>query len=234
MKNLIYYLFPLFLIACKSETKEADNSVQNLKEYSINQFMDNESVNGGSFSPDKSKLLVTSNRTGVYNMYTVSTKTGEFIPESKSDSSSVFSISYFPNDDRILFRMDENGNELNHIYMKDSIGVTDLTPYEGSNSNFYGWAENKESFFFGSNKRDKRFFDLYELEISTFEPTLLFENLEGYNFNGISNDKQSLALSKTVNTNDSDLFIYNLNNKSYTKINYIVYLFLLVHQQYNY
>mgnify|MGYP000556933024 CR=1 FL=1 len=115
MKNLIYYLLPLLIIACNSETKEIDNSVQNLKEYSINQFMDNESVNGGSFSPDKSKLLVTSNRTGVYNMYTVSTKTGEFIPESKSDSSSVFSISYFPNDDRILFRMDENGNELEFV-----------------------------------------------------------------------------------------------------------------------
>ena len=93
MKKFIYYLLPMLLLACKSETKETDNSVQNLKEYSINQFMDNESVNGGSFSPDKSKLLVTSNRTGVYNMYTVSTKTGEFIPESKSDSSSVFSIS---------------------------------------------------------------------------------------------------------------------------------------------
>ncbi|GGK45677.1 MULTISPECIES: S9 family peptidase [Flavobacteriaceae] len=221
MKKIIYYLLPILLIACNTEPKEADNSVQNLKEYSINQFMDNESVNGGSFSTDKSKLLVTSNRTGVYNMYTVSTKTGEFIPESKSDSSSVFSISYFPNDDRILFRMDDNGNELNHIYMKDSTGITDLTPYEGSNSSFYGWAKNKESFFFGSNKRDKRFFDVYEMNISTFKPTLLFENLEGYNFNGISNNKKYLALSKTVNTSDSDLFIYNFEDKSFTKINEI-------------
>ncbi|WP_111707491.1 S9 family peptidase [Lutibacter citreus] len=222
MKKFIYYLLPMLLIACKSETKETDNSVQNLKEYSINQFMDNESVYGGSFSTDKSKLLITSNRTGVYNMFTVSTKTSEFIPESKSDSSSVFSISYFPNDDRILFKMDDNGNELNHIYMKDSSGITDLTPFKGSNSSFYGWAKNKESFFFESNKRDERFFDVYEMNISTFEPTLLFENLEGYNFNGISNDKQYLALSKTVNSNDSDLFIYNLNDKSYTKINDIL------------
>lgn len=219
MKKNIYFLLPMLVIACNNEPKEDDKTVQNLKEYSINQFMDNESVNGGSFSPDKSKLLITSNRTGVYNMYTVSTKTGEFIPESKSDSSSVFSISYFPNDDRILFSMDDNGNELDHIYMKDSTGVTDLTPFEGANSSFYGWAKNNESFFFGSNKRDKRYFDIYEMDISTFEPVLFFENLEGYNFNGISNDKQYLALSKTVNTNDSDLFIYNLNNKSYTKIN---------------
>ncbi|WP_372767954.1 alpha/beta fold hydrolase [Lutibacter sp.] len=219
MKKLIYYLLPILIVACNSKTKEADNSVKNLKEYSINQFMDNESVNGGSFSHDKSKLLVTSNRTGVFNMFTISTKNGEFTPESKSDSSSVFSISYFPNDDRILFRMDDNGNELHHIYMKDSTKVTDLTPYKGSTSSFFGWAKDNESFFFGSNNRDHRYIDVYEMNINTFQSKLLFENKEGYNFNGLSNDKNYLALSKTVNTNDSDLFIYNLNNKTFTKIN---------------
>jgi dipeptidyl aminopeptidase/acylaminoacyl peptidase len=222
MKKYIYFLIPILTIACNSEPNEVDKTVKNLKEYSINQFMDNESVNGGSFSTDNSKLLVTSNRTGVYNMYTVSIKTGEFIPESKSDSSSVFSISYFPNDDRILFSMDNNGDELNHIYMKDATGVTDLTPFEGSTSMFYRWAKNQESFYFGSNKRDPKFIDVYEMNISTFEPTLLFENLEGYNANAISNNKQYLALTKTVNTNDSDLFIYNLNEKSYTKVNDIL------------
>lgn len=221
MRKFIYFVLPLLFIACNNEPKDNGKTVKNLKEYSINQFMDNESVNGGSFSSDKSKLLVTSNRTGVYNMYTVSTKTGEFIPESKSDSSSVFAISYFPNDDRILFRMDDNGNELNHIYVKDASKITDLTPYEGANSSFYGWAKNNESFFFGSNKRDNRFFDIYEMNISTFEPTLIFENLEGYNFNGISNDKKHLALSKTINTSDSDLFIYNFEDKSFTKVNEI-------------
>jgi len=219
MRKFIYFVLPLLLIACNNEPKEDGKTVKNLKEYSINQFMDNESVNGGSFSSDKSKLLVTSNRTGVYNMYTVSTKTGEFIPESKSDTSSVFAISYFPNDDRILFRMDDNGNELNHIYVKNATKITDLTPYEGANSSFYGWAKNNESFFFGSNKRDNRFFDIYEMNISTFEPTLIFENLEGYNFNGISNNKKYLALSKTINTSDSDLFIYNFEDKSFTKVN---------------
>jgi len=212
----------MLIIACNNETKKVDISVKNLKKYTINQFMDNESVNGGSFSSDKSKLLVTSNRTGVYNMYAVSTKTSEFIPESKSDSSSVFAISYFPNDNRILFSMDDNGNELRHIYMKDSTKVTDLTPYEGATSSFYGWAKNQKSFFFGSNNRDKRFFDVYEMDTKTFQPTLIFENLEGYNFNGISNNKKYLALSKTVNTNDSDLFIYNLADKTFTQINEIL------------
>jgi len=64
MRKFIYFVLPLLLIACNNEPKEDGKTVKNLKEYSINQFMDNESVNGGSFSSDKSKLLVTSNRTG--------------------------------------------------------------------------------------------------------------------------------------------------------------------------
>lgn len=39
--------------------------------------MDNEAIRGG-FSPDKTKLLVSSNRSGIYNMYTVPTDGGEF------------------------------------------------------------------------------------------------------------------------------------------------------------
>ena len=58
MRKFIYFVLPLLLIACNNEPKEDGKTVKNLKEYSINQFMDNESVNGGSFSSDKSKLLV--------------------------------------------------------------------------------------------------------------------------------------------------------------------------------
>jgi len=222
MKKIIYLLLAISIIACKSEPKETEKTVKNLKKYSINQFMDNESVYGGSFSNNKSKLLVTSNRTGVYNMYTISTKTGEFIPESKSDSSSVRSIGYFPNDDRILFKMDNNGNELYHIFLKDGDLIKDLTPQKESRSIFYGWAKDGESFFYGSNKRDSRFMDVYEMNIQKFQPDLVFENQEGYNFKGISNNKKYLALSKIVNTNDSNLFLFNLNDKSYTKINDIL------------
>ena len=46
------------------------------------------------------------------------------------------------------------------------------------------------------------------MDIENFESKLIYENKEGYDFNEISNDKQYIAVTKTVNTNDVD-FIFN-------------------------
>ncbi len=218
MKNQILLLAVLFsFFSCKKEEKKEEN--KEIATYSIEQFMDNESVFGGSFSPDNTKLLVTSNRSGIFNMYTVPTSGGEFTPLSTSDSSSVYAISYFPDDERILFRMDDNGDEIFKIFVMDGDNVTRLTPEKNARAIFYGWAKDGKSFYYGSNEKDARFMDVYQMNTADFSPELIYNNSEGYNFGGISPDGNYMAVSKSINTNDSDLFIYNLKDRSLTKIN---------------
>ncbi|MEZ2415632.1 alpha/beta fold hydrolase [Muriicola sp. E247] len=219
MKKVALLLFLAILWNCK-EKEATDTIAENLKTYTIEQMMDNENVGGGSFSPDLSKLLVTSNRSGIYNMYTVPVKGGAFQAISESDSSSVFAISYFPEDERMLFRMDNNGDEIYHIFLRDNDGThKDLTPYEGARSLFYRWAKDDKGFYFGSNQRDNRYIDLYKMDLATLTPTLVYQNDEGYNLEAISNNEKLLALSKSINTNDSDLFLYNLDEGTLTQIN---------------
>ena len=209
----------LALLSCKEEAKEPALA-ETLSSYTIEQMLDNESVGGGSFSPDKSKLLVHSNRSGIYNLYTVSAEGGQFTPVTASDSSSVFAISYFPEDQRKLFRMDNNGDEIYHIHMMDEDGSQqDLTPWEGARSLFYRWSEDKKSFYFGSNKRDANFMDLYKMDLESLVPTLIFKNDEGYQMEAISGDEAYLALSKPINTNDSDLFLYRMSDGSLIQVN---------------
>lgn len=219
MNRVLILCLLVVFTSCKKD-KDTKDVALNLKQYTIEQFMDNEAVGGGSFSPDKSKLLVSSNKSGIYNMYTVPVTGGEFTPITQSDSSSIFAISYFPNDERMLYRADGNGDEIYHIYLRDLDGsVTDLTPDEGARATFYGWAHDGKSFGYGSNKRDKRFMDIYEMNIEDMTSKLIYQNDGGYNMNTISSDKNLIALSKAINTNDSDLFIYNRTNKSLTKVN---------------
>lgn len=224
MKKIILLLTAAVLVsACKTEKKKDGENNNSIKQYSIEQIMDNENVSGGSFSPDNSKLLVTSNRSGIYNMYTVSTSGGDLTPITKSDSSSVFATSYFPKDERMLFRMDNNGDEIFHLFLRDVNGnIKNLTPVKGARAGFFGWAKDEKSFFYTSNKRDKRFMDLYEMDIETFTPKMIYKNEEGYNVSAISNNKNILALSKTINTNDSDLFLFDRTSKVVTKINLTV------------
>ena len=219
MKKLSILFAILLIWSCKEEPKEP-TIAESMKTYTIEQMMDNEAIGGASFSPDKSKILLSSNRSGIYNMYTVPITGGQMEPITKSDSSSVFAISYFPKDERMLFRMDGNGDEIYHIYLRDKDGShKDLTPFEGKRANFYGWTEDKSSILFASNKRDDRYDDLYEMDTETFNPNMLYQNEDGYFIGGLSDDKKYLPLIKPINTNDSDLFLYNLEDKSMVKIN---------------
>ena len=219
MRNLLACLVFMLIWSCKEEPKKP-SIAETMKTYTINQMMDNEAIGGGSFSPDNAKLLISSNRSGIYNMYTVPTSGGDLTPITKSDSASIFAISYFPEDERILFRMDGNGDEIFHIYMRDTNGEqTDLTPAEGARATFYGWAKDDDSFYYTSNERNPRNDDVYELDLNTLKPTLIYENSDGYSIGGISNDKEYITLEKPINTNDSDLFIYSMADKKLTKIN---------------
>jgi len=142
-----------------------------IKQYSIEQFMNTTSIFGSSFSHDDKLILFSSNATGVYNGYTIPVGGGESTPITHSEENTIYTISFFPNDNRILYHSDEAGNEIYHIYLKDENGgVTDLTPDSGSRSVFYGWSHDRKSFFYGSNKRNPKFMDLYEMDIKSLKP----------------------------------------------------------------
>lgn len=216
MKQLILCLAAVtFLVSC-NEKKETPKEVAT---YSIEQFMDNESVFGGSFSPDNSKILVTSNRSGINNMYTIPIDGGEMTPLTKSDSSSIYAVSYFPEDERILFRMDGNGDEIYKLYVYENNQIERLTPAENVRALFYGWSGDETHFYYGSNERDSRLTDIYKMDVETLTPQLVYENDEAYDFGGVSQTGKYIAFSKAINTNDSDLFLYNTEDKSLTKIN---------------
>jgi dipeptidyl aminopeptidase/acylaminoacyl peptidase len=178
--------------------------------YTIEQFMNTESLASVSFSHDESTILFGSDKSGVFNAYSMKLKdnTSKKLTESKSDA--VFPVSYFPNDNRFLVQSDKGGNEIIHIHLYEENGYTkDLTPGENEKASFYGWSEDKASFFYESNKRDERFMDLYEMDIETFTPNLLFKNEEGYQITAVSPDKKYIALHKPITANNSDMFLYS-------------------------
>ncbi len=214
MKNFVK-LLPLILLILASCSK----SVKEVPDYSIDQFMSNVSMFGGDFSADETKLLITSDQSGVYNAYTIPVEGGELTPLTQSDSTSVFAISFFPEDDRILYHSDNNGNEVYHIFLRNLDGsVKDLTPDSMARSTFYKWNFDEESFLYGSNKRDPRFMDLYEMDIETFGAKMIFQNDEGLEFEGNSRNERYSAFSKSITTSNNELYIYDMETKKFTHI----------------
>lgn len=220
MKQLIVLGTALVLFtACKETQKEEIAETKEIQHYSIAQFMDNESAFANGYSADKRHILMTSNRSGIYNMYTTTAAGGDLNPITKSDSASIYGISYFPEDDRILFRMDGNGDEIFKIYMKDGETIKALTPIEKVRALFRGWSKDGKSFYYGSNERDPRFMDHYEMDVATLTSKLIYEIEEGFDFAGMSENKKYIALVSPINTNDTNLYILNTETGTKTKIN---------------
>ncbi|WP_298898737.1 prolyl oligopeptidase family serine peptidase [uncultured Psychroserpens sp.] len=218
--KLLGLCIAVLFFSCKEDTKDKAIAEREIQQYTIEQFMDNEAVGGGSFSADNSKLLVSSNRSGIYNVYTIPSTGGEMTPITQSDSTSITARSYFPNDDRMLLNADGNGDEIDHLFVRELDGtIKDITPEKGAKSSFYGWSKDDKHLYFGSNKRDPRFFDVYKMSIDDYASEMIYQNNDGLNFSGMSDDENYFALSKTVNTNDSDLFVYDSKTKEMVQIN---------------
>ncbi|KPJ88895.1 MAG: hypothetical protein AMS18_13035 [Gemmatimonas sp. SG8_17] len=194
-------------------------TARDVQQYTVADFYENDQYFGASFSPDKSRLLVTSNMTGVYNAYTIPVEGGEPLALTESTDDAIRAISFFPNDDRILYLQDDGGNELDHVFVRDPDGaIQDITPGENLKATFAGWADDEQSFFVETNERDARFFDLYEHDVDTYERSLVYENNEGYSFGGVSPDRRYLALVKPYTTSDLDIFLHDRQAGTTTNI----------------
>jgi dipeptidyl aminopeptidase/acylaminoacyl peptidase len=183
--------------------------------YAVADFYRNTSFLGSSWSADRRRLLVSSNRTGIWNAYAIPTDGAAEQPLTRSTTNAIFAQSYFPHDDRIIFTSDQAGNELTHVYVRNVDGTTrDVTPGEKLKANFLGWAGDDRSFFVSTNERDPRYFDLYDISADSFKRTLLFRNDSGFTLGPISRDRRFLAAVKSRTTSDADIHLVELKTGS--------------------
>ena len=212
-------LFLTLVVAVSTAVAQKKDAAP-VKEYTIEQFMNNARIGGSSFSSDERSILFFSNKTGIYNVYSVPVSGGAPSQLTNSTKESTFSVSYLPNDSRFLYSYDRGGNENSHIYLRELDGSErDLTPGEKVKANFLGWAHDRKSFFFSTNERDPRFFDIFEMPTDTFKPSLIYKDETGFEFGTISDDKKYIAFLKIGGSSaDADIYLYNAATKEVKNI----------------
>lgn len=209
MKKLILLLPLALALACNNKP-----AATKPKEYTMAQFMDIIQINGGAFSPDESKILINSKATGIFNAVEIDLKTGEQTPATNSTDNAIYAQSYFPGDNRIVYTSDNGGNEIDHIYIKNLDGsVMDLISDSTAKADFAGWSYDRKKMYYMSNGRDKRYFDMYRVDISksgegqVYPSTSVYKNEKGLNVSAISNDDRYIALNESITTNNSNMYL---------------------------
>lgn len=198
-------LMAVVLSCAKTEQVEKPKEIA---QYSIEQFYKNERIGGGSFNNDESKLIVSSNRTGIFNVYSIDLQNGDTQQLTFSDKESFFAIDEVPGTDKILYTADQGGNENNHLFLMEKDGtVTDLTPGDKVKAQFFGWNDDKSHMLYFSNVRDPKYFDLYKMDLSDWSSKMIYQNDQGLDISDVSHDEKWFSVTKTITTSENKLFL---------------------------
>ncbi len=211
MKKAMVFLAIVAFAACQQPGKIETET------YTIDQFYENTRIGGGAFSEDETKLLVSSDQSGIFNVYEINIEDSSKKRITFSDTESYFAIDYVPGGG-ILYSADKGGNEIDHIYLLEGDSTIDLTPGEEAKASFGGWNESNDAFYYISNVRDARFFDFYRMNIDDWNSEMIYQNDEGLDISGISNDENILALTKSITTSENKLFLFNRETGEMTEI----------------
>jgi len=177
-------------------------------QYTIEQFMNTSAMFGASFAPDERTVLVTSDRSGVFNVWEVPAQGGAPRQVTTSTTDGIFAVGFVPGERRFIYSQDRGGNENDHLYLQATDGtVRDLTPGDSLKAAFYDWSADDKSFFFGTNARDRRYFDVFQMPVATLAPRELFRDTVGYTLGAISGDGRWLALTRELTTQNNEMYL---------------------------
>ena len=194
------------------------NAQQFVKQYTIEQFYKTINYGGGNFNKQENKILLHDNSTGIFNVYEIDLATKVKKPLTRSSKESYFMIDYIPGSNDFLYTADKGGNENNHIYLQSGDSTRDLTPGEKEKAGFFGWNKAKTAFYYQSNVRDPKFFDVYKMSLSDWKPELLYTNEKGFDVGSISPDENHILLVKNITTDKNEMYLLDRKSGDLKKI----------------
>ena len=201
-KNLLLILIlTIFASSCEKPSLTA----QEFFDYT------NYSLSGShyGFNLSDERFLVNHNQSGISNAYEFDTQTLEFISVTTSDTKSFYGLSYFPSDDRVILQADNQGDELNHIFVKDEGEIIDLTDYENTRAKFLGFSVDGLSFYIASNQRDSKTLDIYKYSVDDYSKSMLYQNNAAYEVTAKSDGDRYFVLTNSVNNYSTQIVLYD-------------------------
>jgi dipeptidyl aminopeptidase/acylaminoacyl peptidase len=149
----------------------------------LTDFFDNPKISSAHISPDGTRLAFLAPDRGKLNVWVCALNEGpakaRLITRDEKRGIMYF---FWTRDSRyVLYLQDQGGNENFHLYRADpsaeKIDPADLTPFDGARAEVIDLPrEHPQKMLVALNSRDKRVFDVYELEIASGKLRLIEKN----------------------------------------------------------
>ena len=114
--SLLLAILVTSFIGCKQKEEKPREVTQ----YTIEQFYQTEGIAGSAFNSDETKILISSNRSGIFNIYEVTLNDSVKSALTASDKESLFIVDFFTYSIASLFVGSLHGFELSkNAYSKN-------------------------------------------------------------------------------------------------------------------
>lgn len=199
------------LAACSNEPGLAPVSKEHTALIDRELLFGNPSRSQGRLSPDGRQMSFRAPLDGVMNIWVAPAGQIDKARAITKDRGRGIPAHFWALDsDHVMYIQDKNGDENWHIYSVNlgNDEVTDLSPYEATQANLVGQDQSQPGVaIIGMNDRDPRWHDIYRVNISTGERSLLLEN-NTYGDVWVDNDLQVRLAGESTST--GGLIIHHL------------------------
>ncbi|MDP4012961.1 MAG: S9 family peptidase [Candidatus Nanoarchaeia archaeon] len=189
-----------------------------MAKYSIQDFLEIKGCGNASISPDGTNVSFLNNDTGTNQIYIIPIGGGE--KEQLTDfKESIFFQRFSPVENKIIFGLDEGGNERIKFYLLDiNTKKIKLLTENDATRRFGNISKEGKFISYSSNERNGVDFDVYLMNIETFEKELIFSEGEWCDALAFSPEGNYLVVSQAYSNIDNNLFLIDLNTKTFRNI----------------
>lgn len=219
MKSTVYACAVIGLLAIVSCNQPGEQP-RTPKQYTAEQLRNNIAVEAAGFNSDDTEILLSDNRTGIYNVYLLKIADTSVQQLTHSSTNANFAVDFLPGNTKYIITHDNGGDENYQLYLKTrgDTAAKNLTPWPGSANNFSGWSADKTAIFVSSNKRNPKYFDLWKLDTATWTPVLFYQNDSALTATVISPSQRYITLSKNITTDKNELYLFDRTTKTTRRI----------------
>ncbi|MCC7358116.1 MAG: S9 family peptidase [Anaerolineales bacterium] len=132
---------------------------------------------GPTFGPDGARLAFVATISGVPQAYVLPAGGGWPDPITFG-ADRVVTVNWSPAGDVLAFARDTGGNECTQLYLvnADGSGERQITGDLAAMHLFGAWSPDGQTIYFTANRRDRRYYDAYALDLTTGAERLLWQN----------------------------------------------------------